>query len=1365
MENLQLLFIILLLIYIKLTIINGTKETYNGIMETLQYPEKIVFDITNPLNEELRRSSSNASFLEGFELESLGVRLSPLIYYGQDGIRYSDSGFLHSIDDHTQFKSAYTWYNATIPVYFIQNRSGYKTTIEAQRVSPILGLTIEDVENLLRNNSTNLEQLTLIFNVREWNMNIQPGDPTMDRLERLIWKFKTQWPNVKVGLEYKLHNNPIAYHNIRSLIRRIDMLIVSVDIEPKNFILCYTLFKRNLRKLLDDNYNSIRIDSSNVTIYAKLNFPEKPKRQKLFYHTNITFETFDSYTDIQLKNEIYQKYYYYLLQFAIYWINENEKEELILQTFSDINAPTCELQGSPLNELLVIPFSPRVEWQVIENNVCAVKAILDHVYSHFSSIRARPAIFTKFVDDNDTCVLTNSASCDPSQMESEICKWPKVRTLIPDINLAGSKEYKRRLLPTIQNLSQYDMPVKQIEISDYTCRGHNRFLNEIPSDIAIACDSMTSFPDDDKLPMPKFTQIISESYKRCQCMWNQSKIIVWNIKFHTKSAIFLTEMLILIELERQKFIDQFSNMTVFIRFNLMPTPSDVPQGYTNSLYCRPGELLDYELGEVILHFARIYKIPLEIANVIGFYGAYFDRGGWRSIETVRELEIENTQFPVFVARGFPEKFLLGKFPTYPCILWTPKVAGDGLQVSAEHSGTTLHIGGVNETQMTTDELEKMMLFILHKFSLVEIIPKTFDDINTILKVISEKQFIEKLEAEGSKVPRLYLRIDIQTVPQSDEKLYKLFQKLVNSALKPVGIHFLNFNNLEATYETLLNGLKKSGIMVGISLEDCVNEVNARFFNLQNFSIFHQHDYLLCNIKPVAEANNINIGNVVKYLDTTLYIQKYFQRMFPNLSTELLFRLNAVPSKSIEETLHDVYVHDDFQTVFRNKISNFLTFFADVNQYAHLYKMKFFMLPAFDDMMGERFGWWRILDFGSLANASVFVEKEAEYLGQETWRPTETPSFTPHDSPLGLTSVIIIIGVLSIVLISLITSVLVWYRRQYVILTKKEVVEFQYGMLKKGSDERKLFENLKFPEEYQIPKTRIILQNIIGKGNFGLVYKATCSISAENDSVLSVAVKIPHPNCAKESFKSLLSELKILSYVGSHPNVVGFVGAYIKEIGRGIVNIVTELCENGALQEYLRKLHSQRVKEGKENDLDAVKLNLYQLCQFAQDIALGMDFISSKKIIHGDLSTRNVLLDRDFRCKIADFGLSRKLYENPEYIKKSQEALPWRWLAIESLKLMEFTTKSDVWSYGITLWEIFSLGSVPYPGQSYTDEFLTDLENGYRMSAPIHATTQIFEEMQRCWDLNPTMRPTFSELALAFEATRNSEYVHVAVASG
>ncbi|CAG7722143.1 unnamed protein product [Allacma fusca] len=270
---------------------------------------------------------------------------------------------------------------------------------------------------------------------------------------------------------------------------------------------------------------------------------------------------------------------------------------------------------------------------------------------------------------------------------------------------------------------------------------------------------------------------------------------------------------------------------------------------------------------------------------------------------------------------------------------------------------------------------------------------------------------------------------------------------------------------------------------------------------------------------------------------------------------------------------------------------------------------------------------------------------------------------------------------------------------------------------------------------------------MGRGFSGIVYK--CILDEH-----PVAVK---ENADISSLKSLLSELKVLMYLGNHENIVKLVGAYTKDLSRGRAYMFVDFCPFGNLNDFLLNGRCQFINdqlrpfEISDSIRDGKQFTVKDLYNWAIQIASGMAYLSMKKTIHGDLATRNVLLTESRTAKITDFGMSNRLYDSAEYIKLQEEQLPWRWLALESMKEAVFSIQSDIWAYGVTLWEIFNLAETPYPNSCWGIPFITQVESGMRLDQPNYDTGNLYEKvMLQCWQKDPQLRPSFESICLTLQ---------------
>jgi FMS-like tyrosine kinase 1 len=296
---------------------------------------------------------------------------------------------------------------------------------------------------------------------------------------------------------------------------------------------------------------------------------------------------------------------------------------------------------------------------------------------------------------------------------------------------------------------------------------------------------------------------------------------------------------------------------------------------------------------------------------------------------------------------------------------------------------------------------------------------------------------------------------------------------------------------------------------------------------------------------------------------------------------------------------------------------------------------------------------------------------------------------------------------------------------------------------------------------------------LGAGAFGVVMKGIAKDIQFLGEETIVAVKTVSKLADKEMMKALIAELKIMVHIGQHLNIVNLLGAITRNISKRELLVICEYCCHGSLENFLLTHRSDFKKQNGETSNVEVQLvlkpqtnyltlppvesgcyinlqDLYKsstiaigitnLISWSFQIARGMDFLASRKFLHGDLAARNVLLCEDNVVKVCDFGLAKSLYKNDSYVRNGETPLPFKWLALESISDRVFSVHSDIWSYGILLWEIFSLAQSPYPGMEPTVELYKKLLEGYRMEKPEFATDEIYKTMLDCWNKEPKTRP-------------------------
>lgn len=383
--------------------------------------------------------------------------------------------------------------------------------------------------------------------------------------------------------------------------------------------------------------------------------------------------------------------------------------------------------------------------------------------------------------------------------------------------------------------------------------------------------------------------------------------------------------------------------------------------------------------------------------------------------------------------------------------------------------------------------------------------------------------------------------------------------------------------------------------------------------------------------------------------------------------------------------------------------------------------------------------WEICDIPVCANSSDLTDYfDGPKIKMETYF---TPSFI----------LILSIAGLGIILAIVLTALLCHYGIKFHYSTRPNTKRRKQNNLDIDLD--KLPSNMAYHttgaqlnpklEKLEFPRNNIIYIRDLGQGAFGRVFQAKApGLIAEEEFTL-VAVKMLKDEASQDLQLDFEREACLLAEF-DHPNIVKLLG--VCAIGRPMC-LLFEYMGKGDLNEFLRasstaaNFPTPGLEAHEDLKLLHVHISHLDLLHVARQIAAGMVYLSDRKFVHRDLATRNCLINDDMVVKIADFGLSHKIYLQDYYKGDEHDAIPVRWMPLESILYNKYTLESDVWAYGVCLWEIFSFALQPYFGMTH-EEVVRFLKDGNVLACPDNTPRCVYDLMKQCWHNQPTDRPNF-----------------------
>ncbi|KAK7896386.1 hypothetical protein WMY93_021711 [Mugilogobius chulae] len=285
---------------------------------------------------------------------------------------------------------------------------------------------------------------------------------------------------------------------------------------------------------------------------------------------------------------------------------------------------------------------------------------------------------------------------------------------------------------------------------------------------------------------------------------------------------------------------------------------------------------------------------------------------------------------------------------------------------------------------------------------------------------------------------------------------------------------------------------------------------------------------------------------------------------------------------------------------------------------------------------------------------------------------------------------------------------------------------------------------------EYPRNNIQYVRDIGEGAFGRVFQARAPGLLPMESFTMVAVKMLKEEASADMQNDFQREAALMAEF-DHPNIVKLLG--VCAVGKPMC-LMFEYMAHGDLNEFLRRRapaqSSRAVSRASMSirsfttESESPGLTCAEQLFISKQIAAGMAYLSERKFVHRDLATRNCLVGEDMVVKIADFGLSRNIYSADYYKANENDAIPIRWMPPESIFYNRYTTESDVWAYGVVLWEIFSHGMQPYYGMGH-EEVIYYVRDGHVLSCPENCPVELYNLMRLCWSTHPADRPSFNSI--------------------